>query len=307
MTYRAEEKVQTAQPHPFMRTDRPQIHAIQQAVFGELVFHQRQRERRTIDGQRIGQHALVLRNHPGKSADMILMSVRQHHAQRTFTLREQGIEQRNDDIHAHLRIIGEHEAAVDQHRALAALPLLAVQAYFSKSPQRGDGKMPFRHVNSLNIFPGRGRPSGRTTHLNKSHGKTARIRRGRPRKKIRLRMVPPRICAKSGPCFNPQSPHPTADSAADGQEAYGLPLPDGRNCGKGFHRLRRFVNRAFLPEGGRFSNHRGIFDRVLLKHFNSKMLWEGCFRPEIFARPAFREASTYRAQPQALARRTVLR
>ena len=128
---------------------------------------------------------------------MILMSVRQHHAQRTFTLREQGIEQRNDDIHAHLRIIGEHEAAVDQHRALAALPLLAVQAYFSKSPQRGDGKMPFRHVNSLNIFPGRGRPSGRTTHLNKSHGKTARIRRG---------PLPKRAASKKDPAPNGSSP-----------------------------------------------------------------------------------------------------
>ena len=98
---------------------------------------------------------------------------------------------------ARLLVIGEHEAAVDQHRALAALPLLAVQAYFSKSPQRGDGKMPFRHVNSLNIFPGRGRPSGRTTHLNKSHGKTARIRRG---------PLPKRAASKKDPAPNGSSP-----------------------------------------------------------------------------------------------------
>ena len=207
----------------------------------------------------------------------------------------------------------EHEAAVDQPpEPWPALPLLVSSGLFPPSPPEGDGKMPFRHVNSLNIFPGRGRPSGRTTHLNKSHGKTARIRRGPLPKRAASKKDPaPNGSSpdmrKIRPCFNPQSPHPTADSAADGQEAYGLPLPDGRNCGKGFHRFAVLSTELFLPEGGRFSNHKGIFDRVLLKHFNSKMLWEGCFRPEIFARPAFREASTYRAQPQALARRTVLR
>ena len=40
--------------------------------------------------------------------------------------------------------------------------------------------------------------------------------------------------------------------AADGEGACGLPLPEGRNCRKGFHRLRRRVSRSFPPEGGAF-------------------------------------------------------
>ncbi len=52
-------------------------------------------------------------------------------------------------------------------------------------------------------------------------------------------------------CFNPQSAHPPTDSAADGQGSCGLPLPEGRGCGKGFHRLRRRVNSSFPPEGER--------------------------------------------------------
>ena len=51
-------------------------------------------------------------------------------------------------------------------------------------------------------------------------------------------------------CFNPQSAHPPTDSAADGQGSCGLHLPEGRGCGKGFHRLRRRVNSSFPPEGG---------------------------------------------------------
>ena len=84
---------------------------------------------------------------------MVFMPVGQHHAQGAFAFREQGIEQRNDHIHAHLGIIGKHEAAINQHGPLSALPFLAVQTYFSKPPQRGNGKMPVRHGNSLNICP----------------------------------------------------------------------------------------------------------------------------------------------------------
>ncbi len=53
-------------------------------------------------------------------------------------------------------------------------------------------------------------------------------------------------------CFNPQSPHPSTDSAADRQVSCGLPLHEGRGYRKGFHRLRRFVNTMFPPEGGGF-------------------------------------------------------
>ena len=60
-------------------------------------------------------------------------------------------------------------------------------------------------------------------------------------------------------CFNPQSPHPPTDSAADGEGSCGLPLPEGRGYEKGFHRLRRLVNH-FFPLKGEVSNHKGISD-----------------------------------------------
>ena len=62
-------------------------------------------------------------------------------------------------------------------------------------------------------------------------------------------------------CFNPQSPHPPTDSAADGEGSCGLPLPEGRGYEKGFHRLRRLVNH-FFPLKGEVSNHKGIFDET---------------------------------------------
>ena len=36
-------------------------------------------------------------------------------------------------------------------------------------------------------------------------------------------------------------------SATDGWGSRGLPLPEGRNCGKGFHRLRRLVKPLCSP------------------------------------------------------------
>ena len=59
-------------------------------------------------------------------------------------------------------------------------------------------------------------------------------------------------------CFNPQSAHPPTDSAADGQGSCGLPLPEGRECGKGFHRLRRRVNSSFPHEGGGLKTQRNF-------------------------------------------------
>ena len=50
--------------------------------------------------------------------------------------------------------------------------------------------------------------------------------------------------------------HPPTDSAADRRGACGLSLPDGRSCKKGFQRPRRFANRSFSPEGGRFQTIR---------------------------------------------------
>ena len=59
----------------------------------------------------------------------------------------------------------------------------------------------------------------------------------------------PKICVAGTNVSIHSRPIRRLTEAADGEGSRGLPLPEGKGYGKGFHRLRRLVNSSFPPEG----------------------------------------------------------
>ena len=179
-----EKEFQISKTNALARRDGTQLHPVQQTMLGEFVFHQGQRKRRTVNGKRRRQHALVLGDHPRQGSDMILVPMRQHHAQRAFPFLKQRVERRYDNINSELGIIRKHKPAVHKHGTLPAFPFLTVQSYFTQSPEGSDSQMPFRHVSSLQS-PRRDRyplhSAGTTYKRKRPASGTVGYRSGRPR------------------------------------------------------------------------------------------------------------------------------
>ena len=109
-----------------------QLHLAQEPVLPELSLHQRQGQLGAVYGN------VDLLEQVCKSADVILMTMGQHHAPELVNIPLQVGKVRDDDIHAqHIRI-RERKAAVDQEHVVGALHHGQVLADLVQTAQRND-------------------------------------------------------------------------------------------------------------------------------------------------------------------------
>ena len=181
MAHGHEVKAHVPQLHRIAAGDGAQCHPVQQLVLAQLVFHQGQREGRTVD-----MNAAQLGHQPGQRADMILVPVGEHNAQQLVPHGLHRAKMRNDHVHAQMKVIGKHEAAVHHHHPGRAFPELAVEADFAQTAQRGDGQKMLIRIHVLSLWPrgrrrrtrGRRRLRSRQVRAEFAHGRIQLGQRG---------------------------------------------------------------------------------------------------------------------------------
>ena len=129
MAHRNEMETQAAERQLVFGGHGNEFGPVEEAAFTELVLHERQRHGGAVDFQ-----ALDKRNQPRNCSDVVFVPVRKHHAEQPPALSQDGLQRRNDHIHAKLLVIRKHDPAVDKNTPFGRVPHLAVHAYFTQSP-----------------------------------------------------------------------------------------------------------------------------------------------------------------------------
>ena len=129
MAHRNEMETQAAERQLVFGGHGNEFGPVEEAAFTELVLHERQRHGGAVDFQ-----ALDKRNQPRNRSDVVFVPVRKHHAEQPPALSQDGLQRRNDHIHAKLLVIRKHDPAVDKNTPFGRVPHLAVHAYFTQSP-----------------------------------------------------------------------------------------------------------------------------------------------------------------------------
>ncbi len=100
------------------------------AVLFQLALDVGEREFGGVDGN------VQLRQQPGQRADVVFVSVRQHHGAHVLPVLEQIAEVGDDDVHAQQLGFGEHEPGIDDDDVVTPANGHAVHAEFAESAQR---------------------------------------------------------------------------------------------------------------------------------------------------------------------------
>ena len=140
MAHRNEMETQAAERQLVFGGHGNEFGPVEKAAFTELVLHERQRHGGAVDFQ-----ALDKRNQPRNRSDVVFVPVRKHHAEQPPALSQDGLQRRNDHIHAKLLVIRKHDPAVDKNTPFGRVPHLAVHAYFTQSPQGSNRQKSIRH------------------------------------------------------------------------------------------------------------------------------------------------------------------
>ena len=140
MAHRNEMETQAAERQLVFGGHGNEFGPVEEAAFTELVLHERQRHGGAVDFQ-----ALDKRNQPRNRSDVVFVPVRKHHAEQPPALSQDGLQRRNDHIHAKLLVIRKHDPAVDKNTPFGRVPHLAVHAYFTQSPQGSNRQKSIRH------------------------------------------------------------------------------------------------------------------------------------------------------------------
>ena len=119
-----------------------EVHGIREAVFLQLGFDERQRERGAVD------RTIEQRNEVRHAADVIFVAMRQHERSGRPLLLQVG-EIRNDPVHAEQLGVREHHAGIDDNRRLTPREREHVHAELAKSAERYDFEHSLRRSTNL--------------------------------------------------------------------------------------------------------------------------------------------------------------
>src|SRR3954469_10726622 len=133
-----------------MNGERPQLEAfaglnlvhlsvIEQAVFFQLAFDERERELSAIDGD------VEFGEDPGQSADVVFVAVRQDDAADFVAVLEQISDIGDNDVHAQQFGFGEHEAGVDDDDVVTPANGHAVHSELAQTTQGNNVKFAAWH------------------------------------------------------------------------------------------------------------------------------------------------------------------
>ncbi len=106
-----------------------QVRIVKQTMLFELPFEQRERELRAIN-----RH-IQLGEYPGQSANVILVTVREHDRSDLVAVLRQVADVRNDNVDAEQLFFGKHEAGIDDNDVVLPSEGHAVHAELAQAPE----------------------------------------------------------------------------------------------------------------------------------------------------------------------------
>src|SRR5581483_2738767 len=136
-------KGERSQPEAVAGSDLVQLHFVEQTVFFQFAFSQRERKFRAVNGD------IEFAQNPWQAADVVFVAVSENDAANLIPVLQQVRDVWNNDVYAQQFRLGEHQAGVDHDDVVAPADDHAVHTELTESAERNKLELACGHVQNI--------------------------------------------------------------------------------------------------------------------------------------------------------------